>query len=190
MPNAESPETKNLSVLGFAGSLRDASLNAALLRAACELAPAGMTIETFGLHDIPLYNEDVRQAGLPAAVVAFRAAIADADAVLIVTPEYNFSVPGVLKNAIDWASRPPDQPFEGKPLAIMSAAGGRLGGARAQYHLRQCFVYLNAHLLNRPEVMLGGARTLFDEDGRLNDPPTREIVAQQLEALRDFARRT
>ena len=180
---------ETLKVLGFAGSLRQGSYNAALLNAARELAPAGMTVETFGLHDIPLYNEDVRQAGLPAAVTAFREAIAAADALLIVTPEYNFSVPGVLKNAIDWASRPPEQPFDGKLLAIMSAAGGRLGGARAQYHLRQCFVFLNAHLLNRPEVMIGGASEAFDGDGRLVDEKAREMVVRQLEALRDFAQR-
>ena len=180
---------ETVKVLGFAGSLRQGSYNAALLNATRELAPAGMTVEAFGLHDIPLYNEDVRQAGLPEAVTAFRDAIAGADALLIVTPEYNFSVPGVLKNAIDWASRPPDQPFDGKPLAIMSAAGGRLGGARAQYHLRQCFVFLNAHVLNRPEVMIGGVREAFDDDGRLIDDKARDIVVRQLEALRDFAGR-
>ena len=99
-------------------------------------------------------------------------------------------MPGVLKNAIDWASRPPDQPFDGKPLAIMSAAGGRLGGARAQYHLRQCFVYLNAHILNRPEVMLGAARTLFDDSGHLIDDAAKVAVEEQLRALRDFALKT
>ena len=138
---------------------------------------------------IPVYNEDVRAAGIPAPVQALREEIAAADAVLIATPEYNYSVPGVLKNAIDWASRPPDQPFERKPVAIMGASPGRLGTARAQYHLRQCFVFLDSLVLNRPEVMVAGARNLFDDDGRLTDEPTREFIAKLLVALSDWTRR-
>ena len=133
-----------INVLGFAGSLRQGSYNKMALRAAIELAPAGMTIETFDLAPIEPYNEDVKQRGFPPPVQEFREKIRAADALLIVTPEYNYSIPGVLKNAIDWASRPPEQPFNGKPIAIMGVSPGRLGSARAQYHLRQCFVFLNA----------------------------------------------
>ncbi len=186
--------TTPLSVLGICGSLRRGSYNGAALRAARDLAPAGMTLEIAGLGGIPPYDEDLRAehlpaGGLPPAVVALRAKIAAADALLIATPEYNFSIPGVLKNAIDWASRPPDQPFDGKPLAILGASPGRTGTARAQYHLRQCFVFLNAHLLNKPEVMIGGASTLFDEAGRLTDDATRARLAELLEALADWTRR-
>ncbi len=175
--------SSTLKVLGLSGSLRRASLNTALLLAAKELAPAGMVIEVFDLSPIPLYSEDVRQAGMPESVVALRTRIAEADAVLIATPEYNYSVPGVLKNAIDWASRPPDQPFDAKPVAIMGASPARLGTSRAQYHLRQVFVYLNAWPINKPEVMLGGARSLFDDSGRLTDATARGQVADLLAAL-------
>jgi chromate reductase len=178
-----------ISVLGFAGSLRQGSYNKAALRAALELAPAGMTIETFDLSPIQPYNEDVKQHGFPPPVQEFREKIRAADALLIVTPEYNYSIPGVLKNAIDWASRPPDQPFEEKPIAIMGASPGRLGSARAQYHLRQCFVFLNGLVINRPEVMIGNASEKFDEQGRLTDQPTRELIAKLLAALVDWTHR-
>jgi chromate reductase len=181
--------SEQIKVLGFAGSLRQRSFNRAALRAAVELAPEGMTIETFDLAPIPLYNDDVKQQGFPPAVEAFRDQIRTADAVLIVTPEYNYSVPGVLKNAIDWASRPPDQPFDGKPIAIMGTSPGRLGTARAQYHLRQFFVFLNAHIVNRPEVMIAGAPQMFDEELRLTDEPTREFVAKLLISLAEWTRR-
>jgi chromate reductase, NAD(P)H dehydrogenase (quinone) len=156
--------TTTLNVLGIAGSLRRGSYNRMALRAAQKLAPAGMEIEAYeGLRDIPLYDE--------------------------VTPEYNYSVPGVLKNAIDWASRPPDQPFDDKPVAIMSASPGALGGARAQYHLRQCFVYLDAKLLNRPEVMIGQCAQKFAADGTLTDEATATQIGKQLEALAAWTRR-
>lgn len=173
----------NYKVLGISGSLRAGSFNRATLRAAQELAPAGMTIEAFDIAEIPLYNEDVRAKGFPAPVEALRAAIKSADGLLIVTPEYNYSIPGVLKNAIDWASRPPEQPFDGKPIALMGAAAGALGTARAQYHLRQVFVFMNAHILNRPEVFIGAAATKFDAEGRLTDEPTRGVVGAQLQAF-------
>ena len=169
--------------LGFAGSLRKGSFNKALLKTAAEMAPKGMTVTAFDLAPIPLYDDDVFKAGLPAAVVQFRQAIAAADGLLIATPEYNYSIPGVLKNAIDWASRPPDQPFDGKPLAIMGASPSRLGTARAQYHLRQCFVFLNARVLNRPEVMISEAHNLVDDQGRIGDPATRERIGALLAAL-------
>lgn len=178
-----------LHILAIPGSLRRASLNRAALEAARELAPDGVTIEIHGLADIPPYNEDLRAEGLPPPVVALRERIAAADALLIATPEYNYSLPGVLKNAIDWASRPPEQPFDGKPVAILGASPGRTGTARAQYHLRQCFVFLNAHLLNKPEVMIAGANQLIDGDGRLTDESAREHIAKQLDALAAWTRR-
>ncbi|MDJ0945991.1 MAG: NAD(P)H-dependent oxidoreductase [Kiloniellales bacterium] len=177
-----------IRVFGFAGSLRRGSLNKALLAAAQDLAPDGMAIEVFDLAGVPLYDEDLRQAGLPEAVAALRAGIAAADAVLIATPEYNFSFSGVVKNAIDWASRPPDQPFAGKPIAILGASPSRLGTARAQYQLRQCFIYLDGRIMNRPEMMLGDARRAFDEAGRLAEPKAREHLAAFLAALADFTR--
>jgi chromate reductase len=176
-------------VLGFSGSLRKGSFNTAALRAARELAPDGLAIEPFDIAPIPLYNEDVYQQGFPPPVAEFRTRIKDADALLIVTPEYNYSVPGVLKNAIDWASRPPDQPFDGKPIAFLSASPAFTGGARAQYHLRQVFVYLNPHVLNRPEVFISTAHTKFDADGRLTDEKTREQIAGLLAALKVWAER-
>src|SRR6185437_5600598 len=134
-----------LKVLGLCGSLRRGSFNRMALKAAAELVPAGMSLDIYdGLADIPPYNDDVREKGYPAPVQALRDRIAAADAVLFVTPEYNYSVPGVLKNAIDWASRPPAQPFDGKPVAIMGASMGLFGTARAQYHLRQTCVFINA----------------------------------------------
>lgn len=172
-----------MKILGLAGSLRRNSFNKALLRTAAEMAPAGVTLEVFDLAPIPLYDDDLFQAGLPTAVAQFRQAIAAADAVLIATPEYNYSIPGMLKNAIDWASRPPDQPFDGKPLAIMGASPSRLGTARAQYHLRQCFVYLNARVLNRPELMISEAHKLVDGEGRIGDPATRERIGALVAAL-------
>ena len=130
------------------------------------------------------------QAGWqPLPVEEFRAKLKAADGLLFVTPEYNYSIPGVLKNAIDWASRPPEQPFDNKPIAIMGASPGVLGTARAQYHLRQCFVFLNALLVNRPEVMIGNAASRFDAEGRLTDEATRKIVASLLESLRDWTLR-
>lgn len=171
-----------IEVIGISGSLRRASYNTMLLHAAVALAPEGMLI-TPACIDLPLYNEDLRAQGDPAPVKALRTQVARADAVLIVTPEYNYSVPGVLKNAIDWVSRPPDQPFNKKPVAIMGASPGRIGTARAQYHLRQTFVCLNAAVLNKPEVMVGGAAQLFNDDGQLTDTPTREHVTRLLIAL-------
>ncbi len=178
-----------LRVLGISGSLRKGSLNTAVLRAAVELAPEGMQIEVASIASIPLYDEDLRAQGLPAPVEELRRAIASADALLIVTPEYNFSIPGVLKNAIDWASRPPAQPFAGKPLAIMGASAGLSGTMRAQYHLRQIAVFLDMHLLNKPEVFVRSAQSLVDADGRLTDEPTRKVMAEQLTALAAWTRK-
>ncbi|WP_370152199.1 NADPH-dependent FMN reductase [Ferrovibrio sp.] len=175
--------TTDIRVAALCGSLRKDSYNAAALRAAIELAPAGMTIRPAPVGDLPLYNDDIRQAGYPEPVARLRQALGEADAVLFVTPEYNFSIPGVLKNAIDWASRPPSQPFDGKPVAIMGAATGVIGTARAQYHLRQMMVFLNAFPVNKPEVFIGQAASKFDAGGNLTDQPTRDIIAQLLAAL-------
>ena len=177
-----------IEVVGIAGSLRKGSYNKATLRAAVEMAPQGMTMEPFDIGPIPVYNEDVKQQGFPPPVEELRERIRRADALLIVTPEYNYSIPGVLKNAIDWASRPPEQPFDGKPIAIMGASPSMLGTARAQYHLRQCFVFLNALVMNKPEVMIAQASQKFDDRG-LTDGPTREIIEKQLAVLVDWTRR-
>ena len=172
-----------ITVLGFAGSLRKNSYNKSILQAAVELAPKNMKLETFDLKSIPPFNQDF-EAKPPARVKEFKARIKAADAILIATPEYNYSVPGVLKNAIDWASRPyADNAFEDKPVAVMSVSTGMLGGARAQYHLRQTFVFLNAHPLNRPEVMIPYASEKIDGKGRVTDETARRKIKELLEAL-------
>lgn len=178
-----------MNVLALVGSLRKGSYNKLALRAAQELAPADMRIESADIGALPLYNDDARTDGYPPEVQALRERVRAADALLFVTPEYNYSVPGVLKNAIDWCSRPPEQPMDGKPAAIMGASTGRLGTARAQYHLRQIGVFVNLHFLNRPEVMLAGAAKLFDESGRLTDESTRKFIADLLVALQDWTHR-
>lgn len=178
-----------LNVLGLCGSLRKGSYNRMALNAAIELAPDGMRIDTFDIAPIPVYDEDLRAKGFPPAVQSLRERIAAADALLFVTPEYNYSVPGVLKNAIDWASRPPDQPFNGKPGAIMGASPGRYGTARSQYHLRQICVTLNILLINTPEVMIAQADKKFDAEGRLTDEPTRKFIKDLLVSLREWTSR-
>ena len=176
------------SILGFAGSLRQKSYNRAALRAAEELLPSDVRLDIFDLAPIPPFSEDEEKTP-PAAVVEFKRAIRAADAILIATPEYNYSIPGVLKNAIDWASRPyGDSAWSGKPVAILGASVGKLGTARAQYHLRQVFVFLDMHPLNKPEVMIGPAGDVFDADGRLKDEKTRELIKKQLNALVEWTR--
>lgn len=178
-----------LHILGISGSLRKNSYNTAALHTARQLLPPDAMLDIFDLSAIPMYNEDVREQGLPVPVQALRDAIAAADALLIVTPEYNFSIPGVLKNAIDWASRPPSQPFNGKPIAIMGASTGSIGTARAQYHLRQVFTAVNGMLLNKPEVMISAANTRFDAQGMLTDEATRTHIQKLLLALAEWSRR-
>jgi len=178
-----------MKVLAMVGSLRKGSYNKLAFQAAMELKPAGMEISLGEIGDLPLYNDDVREAGYPPAVQRLREQVRAADALLFVTPEYNYSVPGVLKNAIDWCSRPPDHPLDGKPAAIMGASTGKLGTARAQYHLRQICVFVNVLPLNRPEVMLAGAAKLFDAEGRLTDEPTRKFIADLLVSLETWTRR-
>jgi chromate reductase len=180
---------KQLLILGFAGSLRNGSYNKALLRAAAELLPKEASLEIFDLEGIPPFNQEL-EAHMPEKVKDFKAKIRAADAILIATPEHNYSVPGVLKNAIDWASRPHgDNSFEGKPAAIMSASTGMLGGARAQYHLRQIFVFLDMYPVNKPEVFVTFASQKIDEQGRLTDEATRKIIKQLLESLVAWTKR-
>jgi chromate reductase len=174
---------RQITILGFAGSLRKGSYNKAILRAALELSPEDAKIEIFDLEGIPPYNMDLENR-MPEKVKEFKAKIRAADAILIVTPEHNYSVPGVLKNAIDWASRPPgDNSFEGKPVGIMSASTGMLGGARAQYHLRQMFVFLDMYPVNRPEVIVASAGEKIDDKGRVTDGKTREKIKELLGSL-------
>jgi chromate reductase len=180
---------KPVKILGFVGSLRKGSYNKALMRAAIELVPADATIEVFDLAGIPPFNQDL-ETQPPQIVREFKDKIRAADALLIATPEYNYSVPGVLKNAIDAASRPyADKVFDGKPVAIMSTSTGHLGGARAQYHLRQCFVYLNMHPINHPEVMLPFAAQNIDENGNLTNEETKKLVRELLEELVRWTRK-
>lgn len=176
-------------LLGIAGSLRREPYNRAALRAATQLVPADATLDTFELDGIPGFNQDEEQHP-PAKVVEFKRLIREADAVLIVTPEYNYSVPGVLKNVIDWASRPyGDSAWSGKPAAIMGASIGTIGTARAQYHLRQMFVFLNMFPINQPEVMIGNAAGRFDAQGNLTDEATKDFIRQLLRNLVDWTRR-
>lgn len=176
-------------ILGIAGSLRRQSYNRGALRAAAELVPAGATLDIFELDGIPGFNQDDEQ-NPPAPVVELKRRLRAADAVLIVTPEYNYSVPGVLKNAIDWASRPyGDSAWSGKPAAIMGVSVGNVGTARAQYHLRQTFVFLNMLPLNQPEVMIGNAATRFDADGNLTDEVTKGYIRRLLESLAAWTHR-
>jgi chromate reductase len=180
---------KPVHILGIAGSLRRDSYNRAALRAAQKLLPKDATLEIFELHGVPVFSEDDEHP-LPAKVVEFKARIRAADAILIVTPEYNYSIPGVLKNAIDWASRPyGDSAWSGKPVAVMGASVGRFGTARAQYHLRQVFVYLNGFPVNQPEVMIGNAAEQFDARGNLINETTKQLIRQLLRNLVDWTRR-
>jgi chromate reductase len=180
---------KTVNILGFAGSLRKGSYNRSLLRAALELAPQEAKLEIFDLDGIPLFNQDLENQP-PEKVREFKARIRAADAILIATPEYNYSIPGVLKNAIDCASRPyGDNAFAHKPVAIMGASVGMMGTARAQYHLRQCFVFLTCFALNQPEVMVPFAPEKIDRDGKVTDPKTREMIAELLQSLVAWTKR-
>jgi chromate reductase len=174
---------KQFKILAFAGSLRKSSYNKALIRAAVELAPQNVAIDVFDLEGIPPFNQDLESTPVQ-RVIEFKTKIKNADALLIATPEYNYSIPGVLKNAIDCASRPyTDNALKGKPVAIMSASSGKLGGARAQYHLRQSFVFLNMFPVNQPEVILASAADNVDGQGRVTNELTRTLIKQLIESL-------
>jgi len=180
---------ENLKILGISGSLRKGSYNSGALRAAVELCPDGAEIEVFDIAPIPPFNQDEDQAP-PAIIREFKEKILSADAVLFATPEYNYSVPGVLKNAIDWASRPYGQSaWDGKPAAIMGASIGSIGTARAQYDLRKMMVFLNMFPINRPEVMIGNCSGKYDEQGNLTDEKTREYITQMLNSLVDWTKK-
>jgi chromate reductase len=181
-------DARSISVLGICGSLRQGSFNRAALNTAIELRPTGMEVTVADISQIPLYNEDVRAQGFPPPVETLRQQIKAADALLFACPEYNYSMSGVLKNAIDWASRPPDQPFAGKPAAIIGAAAGMAGGARAQLHLRHSMVFLDVHPLNKPEVLIFQAQNKFDANGRLNDDVARGLLGDLMTALAKWTR--
>lgn len=178
-----------IKIVGFTGSLRRNSYNKAALRAARKLLPIGAVLEIIDLSAIPFFNEDLEEGEQPESVRNFIDELSQADAILISTPEYNFSIPPVLKNALDWASREDVSPFAGKPLGIMSASPGMLGGARVQYHLRQVCVCLNLVPLNKPEVFIGSANTKFDTAGNLTDERTEKAIRALLSNLTDAAKR-
>jgi chromate reductase, NAD(P)H dehydrogenase (quinone) len=180
---------QQINILGFAGSLRKDSYNRALLKASFKFVPVDANLEIVELAGIPSFNQDL-ETSVPEKVQEFKRKIKEADALLIVTPEYNYSIPGVLKNAMDWASRPRgDNSFENKPVAIMSASTGILGGARAQYHLRQSCVFLNMFPLNKPEIFVTLAGQKFDLNGTLLDQKTGELIGQLLTNLVAWTRK-
>jgi chromate reductase len=179
-----------LRICGIAGSLRAGSLNRSLLRAAQAHAPEGMTIEIFDLKAVPLYDGDVEAAGDPEGVVAFKAAIAGAHGVLMATPEYNHGVPGVMKNAVDWASRPPrGAPLGGKPVALIGASPGQTGTARGQSQLRQAFEFTNSYCMPQPELLVFRAGEKFDPQGELTDETTIKYLSSFLVAFAAWVRR-
>lgn len=181
---------KKIKILGIAGSIRQGSYNMLVLKTAVNLAPENTEIEIFDrLDEFPLFNQD-KEKDPPEAVAELKEKVREADAVLLVTPEYNYSVPGVLKNAIDWVSRPyGDNSWKGKPVAVMSASSSMLGGARAQYHLRQIFVFLNMHPVNKPEVIIPKVKEKTDNRGRITDKHTIEKIRELLISLRDWTLR-
>lgn len=178
-----------IRVLGLCGSLRKGSFNRMALNAAEQLMPDGMTMTRHEIGDIPLYNADVEKEGFPAPVQALREAVAAADAILFATPEYNHSVTGVLKNVIDWASRPPDQPFNGKACAMFGASPGLMGSVRSQMHLRHICVFVNLLAVNRPEVMISQADKKFDAGGNLTDEIAKKFIRELLAGLADLTRK-
>jgi chromate reductase, NAD(P)H dehydrogenase (quinone) len=168
-------------IVAFAGSLRRGSFNRALLRAAQELTPPGMTVEEIEIGGLPFYSSDVEAEGDPPSVVAFKTSLAQADGVLIVTPEHNHGIPGVLTNAIDWASRLPGRaPLSGKPVAVIGASPGQIGTARAQLHLRQLLWHIRSRVLPPPELLVAMAHQRFDADLRLTHESTRNLLGDLL----------
>ncbi|QEH40799.1 NADPH-dependent FMN reductase [Chitinophaga sp. XS-30] len=175
-----------IHIVGISGSLRAGSYNTSLLKAAMELLPEGVTAEIVRFDDVPMYNADLDTGDRPPAVRRFRETLAKADAFLIASPEYNYSIPGGLKNAIDWASRGQDAPLMHKPVALMGATPGMWGTVRMQLAFKQVFQFLNMKETGKPEVLVAQAPTKFDEQGRLTDEKTRDLVSRQLTALRDL----
>lgn len=178
-----------MKILAFVGSLRKDSLNKKLLQNAIKVAPKEMEIETFDLKDIPLYNKEIQDQGFPEPVASLREKIKNADGVLIVTPEYNHSFSGVIKNAIDWISRPPEQPFNEKPVAIMGASDGGFGTVRAQVHLRAVFPTLNAFVMNKPQLHLANADKKFDSEENLTDEGDMEKLKKFMQAFSNWIKK-
>ncbi|WP_372634798.1 NADPH-dependent FMN reductase [Fodinibius sp.] len=182
-----SDNNRDIEILAFAGSLRKGSYNKALLRAAKELAPESLNIQIFDLEGIPLYNADVEAQGDPKRVSEFKETIREAEGLLIATPEYNHGVPGVTKNAIDWASRPAKKaPLNEKPVGILGASPGMTGSARGQSQLRQAFEFTNSYCMPQPEILVSRAHEKFDEEGDLTDEATRKFLGKYLDALNDW----
>ena len=180
----------DLKVLGISGSLRKASYNTALLKACAKLMPAGMSMSGYArLDDIPLFNQDVFDAGIPAPAKRFRDEVTAADGLLIALPEYNFSLSAALKNAIDWGSRPPNQVFQDKPIAIFSSSQGPMGGARVQYDTRRILGQLWGHVLPRPEVFIGGVPSKVDAQGNITDEGTRKFLADLMAGFKTWIER-
>jgi chromate reductase, NAD(P)H dehydrogenase (quinone) len=181
-----SASAPSIRLVGLSGSLRAQSYNSAALRAAASLLPQGMHFAIASLAELPFYNSDVEQRGMPAAVQSFRSEIAGADALIFAVPEYNFSIPGVLKNALEWLSRPPDPPANGKPCALFGASVSPLGTARGQFHFRHVCVSLNLIPVNTPHVDIASARDKFDPEGRLVDQPSLDQLRQLLIQLQNL----
>lgn len=174
-------------VLAISGSLRKNSTNTLALKALQKIAPSDIEIEIANISDVPMYNGDLHELGEPQAVTELKLKIRQADAVVIATPEYNFSVPAVLKNVLDWVSRPPEPPFNEKPVAILGVSPGPVGTARAQYHLRQVLVFMNTFTLNKPEVFINHSGLKFNATGELTDETTQKFLLDQLLALKTLA---
>ncbi len=177
----------SIRFVGISGSLRNGSTNTALLTAVRSLVPEGVAYSQAGIGDLPLFNSDLEANGPVAAVELFRQQLREADAIVIASPEYNYSIPGVLKNALDWASRGKISPLQNKPVAIMGASPGPLGTVRMQMHLRQVFLFNNMRPVNKPEVFVSQSSSKFDAEGRLTDERTIELIRQQMNALYDLA---
>ncbi|MEO7403053.1 MAG: NADPH-dependent FMN reductase [Burkholderiales bacterium] len=178
-----------MKVLAIPGSLRAGSFNRMAVNLCHEVMPAGMTMDICEIKDIPLFDGDDFAKGFPPAVAAFREKIRAADGLLIASPEYNYSVSGVVKNAIDWASRGTDQPFNWKPICVLSATMGPVGGARSQYEVRKIFQFLNGHVMPKPEVFIGVAQTKFDATGKMADEATRKVVTDFMVSFNDWMTR-
>lgn len=177
------PIERHFKLLGLCGSLRSGSLNRAALNATEDVLPPTLSLQVQGFRDVPVFDADEQARAMPAAVVAIAHALRAADGVVIASPEYNFGIPGGLKNLIDWLSRVPEQPFKHKPVAILGAATGPLGTARMQYELRRVLHCLEAQVLLKPEIFIGHAASKFDANGRLTDEPTRQLLTQQMAAF-------
>ena len=173
-----------IKLLGISGSLRAQSYNSAALSVVGSVLPQGMEFNVASLAELPFYNADVEQRGFPAEVESFRRKVAVADALIFAVPEYNFSVPGVLKNALEWLSRPPNSPTNGKPCAVFGASVSPLGTARGQFHFRHICVSLNMIPVNAPHVDITNAKTKFDAEGRLTDQASIDLIRQLVGELR------